>query len=241
MHRILSLPLALALALAGGATAAADPPDPAAPPPPPAAAPAASDPTPTPPTAATPSITPSTGSDAAPATVTDDMGDQAIGGQLGVGIGGNVTPGGLHLAGHYLYKLTDNDWFDSIAAFTYGGGAAACFHDRTGAFVCTHGIADGDAAELTGIVRHVFPAQGIYRPFAFAGIGLAIVHFSGDSLTGLVVPLHAGGGVRARVADDVAVVAQAELAFGVGEFGNGLGAAPQLGATITAGAEVTLR
>ena len=27
---------------------------------------------------------------------------------------------GLRIAGHYLYQLSDEDWFDSAASFTYG-------------------------------------------------------------------------------------------------------------------------
>jgi hypothetical protein len=183
------------------------------------------------------SATPATG----PASGSDDMGDQAIGGQIGFAIGGSVTPGGLHIAGHYLYKLTVHDWFDSVAAFSFGGNAAACFHDRSDALVCTHGLLDGDAIELTGEVRHVFPDQGRYRPFAMAGIGIAVVHFDGDSLTGVAIPLHAGGGLRLTIATDVALVAQAEVTLGIAILNRGYGAAPQLGAQVTAGAEVRLR
>lgn len=170
-----------------------------------------------------------------------DLGDQAIDGELGVAVGGHVTPGGLRVAGHYLYQLTDADWFDGIAAFTYGGGAAACFANRSGQLQCTHGIVQGDEVELVADVRHYFAAHGTFRPFARAGLGLGVVHFSGDSLTGAVIPLHAGGGVRAQVGDGVAIVASAELEAGVGDFGRGLGAAPQLGGAILAGAELRLR
>jgi len=171
----------------------------------------------------------------------DDMGDQELGGQVGLALGGDVTPGGLRVAGHYVYKLTDRDWFDSIIAFTYGGGSPQCFHDRTGAFVCTHGLVDGDGVELVGELRHLFVAQGAFRPFALAGVGLGIVHFGADGVTGVAIPIHAGGGLRYAIATGVALVAEAELVAGLGILGHGLGAEPQLGAALTAGAEVRLR
>ena len=36
-----------------------------------------------------------------------DMSQQGIGAEIGAAIGGRVTPGGLRLAGHYLYQLSD--------------------------------------------------------------------------------------------------------------------------------------
>jgi hypothetical protein len=181
------------------------------------------------------------GADDGSAAGSDDMGDQELGGQIGIALGGDVTPGGLRAAGHYVYKLTDRDWFDSIIAFTYGGGSPQCFHDRSGALVCTHGLVDGDGVELVGEVRHLFAAQGAFRPFALAGLGLGIVHFAADSLTGVAIPVHAGGGVRYAIATGVALVAEAELVAGLGILGRGLGAEPQFGAALTAGAEVRLR
>jgi hypothetical protein len=171
----------------------------------------------------------------------DEIGDQGIGADLGVATGGRVTPGGLQITGHYLYQLSDQDWFDGTAGFTFGGGQAACFHDRSDAFVCDHGLADGDELEVAASVRRVFAPQGKFRPFARVGIGIGYVRFGSDDLTGLVIPLHAGGGVRASVADSIAIVAQAEVSLGVGDFGHSLGAQPQLGVAIVAGAEFRLR
>ena len=171
----------------------------------------------------------------------DDMGDQELGGQIGLAVGGDVTPGGLRVAGHYVYKLTDRDWFDSIIAFTYGGGSAQCFHDRSGALVCSHGPLDGDGVELVGEVRHLFAAQDAFRPFALAGIGIGIVHYAGDGLSGVAIPLRAGGGLRYAIATGVALVAEAEVVVGLGILGRALGAEPQFGAALTAGAEVRLR
>jgi len=171
----------------------------------------------------------------------EDVGDQSVSAEVGLATGGRVTPGGLRITGHYLYQLSVDDWFDGAASFTYGGGGAACFRDRMDATICDHGLADGGAVELSATVRRMFAPKGTFRPFARAGIGLAIVRFSDDDVTGLAIPLHLGGGVRASVAPSIAVVAQAELQLGFGRFDQGLGTEPQAGLTVTAGAEFVLR
>lgn len=176
----------------------------------------------------------------APATAAEEIGDQGVGGALGLAVGGRDTPGGLRITGHYLYQLSDTDWFDGAAAFTFGGGDAACFRDRDDEVVCDHGIADGAGAELQIGVRRMFAAQGAFRPFARAALGIGYVRFSDDDIGGIAVPLHLGGGLRARVSPEVAVVAIGELVAGIGRFGSGLGAEPQLGLAITAGAEFRL-
>lgn len=171
----------------------------------------------------------------------DEIGDQAIGADIGISGGGRVTPGGLRVAGHYLYQLSHQDWFDGTASFTYGGGDARCFRDRMDTFRCDHGFTDGGSVEISANVRRMFAPRGAFHPFARAGLGVALVRFSGDDVSGLAFPLHAGGGVRASVAPGFAVVAQADVQLGIGMFGHGLGAEPQLGMTVTAGAEFRLR
>jgi hypothetical protein len=173
-------------------------------------------------------------------SIADEIGEQAVGVEAGLATGHRSTPGGLRIAGHYLYQLSDQDWFDGGASFTFGSGSAACFHDRNGSFVCDHGLADGNGVEISATVRRYFDAQGMFRPFARAGLGVGIARFGSDSVTGFTIPLHAGGGVRAAVADEVAVVAQAELELGVGLFNHSLGVEPQLGFAIVAGAEFRL-
>jgi hypothetical protein len=175
------------------------------------------------------------------ASAAESIGAQAIGVELGAAAGGRDTPGGMRITGHYLYQLSDQDWFDGAASFTFGSGAAACFRDRMNNYICEHGPTDGSGAEIQASVRRFFAAQGMFRPFARAGIGIGVARFGDDNLTGLVIPLHVGGGIRAEVADAVAVVAQAEVAVGIGAFGKGLGAEPQLGASIVAGAEFRLQ
>ncbi len=169
-----------------------------------------------------------------------DMSDQAIGASIGVATGGRVTPGGLRVEGHYLYQLSDRDWFDGRAAFTFGGGSAECFYDRTDTYVCDHGLAQGDGLEVIATVRHFLGGQGMYWPFVQGGIGAGIARFGADGVSGLIIPLHAGGGVRASIAPAIAIVAAAELEFGLGVFGHDIGAEPQFGIDITAGVEFRL-
>lgn len=169
-----------------------------------------------------------------------DMSDQGIGAEIGAAAGGRVTAGGLRLAGHYLYKLSEQDFFDGVASFTYGGGSAACFRDRTNAFVCDHGLADGGTVEIGANVRRFFGGHEQFWPFARAGVGVAIVRFQDDGVTGLAIPVHVGGGVRAEVSDGVAVVGEGALDLGFGVFNHSLGLEPQVGIAITAGAEFRL-
>jgi len=169
-----------------------------------------------------------------------DSSQQAIGAELGIAAGGRVTPGGLHISGHYVYQLSDQDFFDGIAAFTLGGGSAACFRDRENAFVCDHGLLQGGRVEVSANVRRYFGGRDQFWPFARAGLGLGIVRYTGDSVTGLAIPLHLGGGVRAVASDGIAIVVEGELAAGFGVFNHSLGLQPQLGVAITAGVEFRL-
>lgn len=171
----------------------------------------------------------------------DEIGDQAVSAELGLATGGRVTPGGLRIAGHYLYQLSARDWFDGIARFTFGSGRAACFRDRQDALVCNHGLADGAGLEISASIRRVFAPQGAFRPFARVGLGLGLVRFAGDDVSGFTIPLHGSGGVRVTVAPSIAVVVEGDLALGFGSFSRGLGAEPQLGLAVTAGAEFRLK
>ena len=177
---------------------------------------------------------------AAHADAPPDSSDQAIGAELGVAAGGRVTPGGLDLAGHYIYQLSDQDYFDGIASFTLGGGAAECFRNRENNFVCDHGLLQGGRVEVPANVRRYFGGRDQFWPFARAGIGLGIARYTDDSVTGLTVPLHLGGGVRAVVSDGIAIVGEGELAVGFGVFNHSLGLQPQVGVAITAGVEFRL-
>jgi len=223
--------IAIALVAAGGAARAQPAPDPAAPD---ATAPDASPPAaPAAPRPAAPVAT------AAPAD--DDVGDQAISAELGVAGGGRVTPGGLRITGQYLYQLSDEDWFDGAASFTYGSSAAACFRDRSNAVICQHGLADGAGLELQATIRHMLAPQGAFRPFVRLGVGLGVVRFGRDDVSGFTIPAHGGGGVRVALTPGVALVAEGDLVLGFGSFSRGLGSQPQLGLAIAAGAEFRLK
>lgn len=171
----------------------------------------------------------------------DEIGDQGISAELGLATGGRVTPGGLRVAGHYLYQLSAHDWFDGAVGFTFGSRRAACFHDREDALVCRHGLSDGSGVELSASIRRLFAPQGAFRPFARAGVGLGLARFADDDVSGVTIALHGGGGVRVNVAPSIAVVAEGDLALGFGGFSQGLGGEPLLGLAITAGAEFRLR
>jgi len=173
-------------------------------------------------------------------TPTQEIGDQAIGVEAGLAAGGRDTPGGFRIAGHYLYQLADTDWFDGTASFTFGGDTAACFRDRMNNEICDHGLMQGQAAEVSANVRRFFDAQGDFRPFVRGGVGIGVAHYGADSVTGLIIPLHVGSGVRAAVADNVAVTAIADFALGFGAFNKSLGLEPEIGLSIVAGAEFRL-
>jgi hypothetical protein len=180
--------------------------------------------------------------------LTDDHpADQGIGASVGLAGGGGMTAGGLRVAGHYLYQLSDQDWFDGVASFTYGGNSSGCTApEATGEMqspqmTCDHGVATGNAVEIGATVRRMFGADRAFQPFARGGVGVALVHFNGDGLSGIAFPIHLGGGVRAQVAPALAIVAQAELDVGFAAFSDGLGVEPQLGMAVTAGAEFELR
>lgn len=170
-----------------------------------------------------------------------DVGDQAISAQLGLATGARATPGGLRIAGHYLYQLAERDWFDGIASFTFGGSRAACFRDRADQVVCNHGLADGAGVEVVGGVRRMFAPQGAFRPYARLGLGLGLARFADDDVSGFTIDVHGGGGVRVKVAPSIAIVGEADLALGFGSFNRGLGTEPQVSLAVTAGVEFRLR
>lgn len=171
-----------------------------------------------------------------------DMNDQAISAVVGVAFGGRTTPGGLAVAGHYFYQLSDHDWFDGSAQFVFGSGGAECFRDRMNDTICDHGLADGYAGGVGVGVRRFLPAlaSGDFWPFARAGLGAALVRFPDDDTTGITLDLQLGAGMRAAVSEAIAITAQFDAVFGLGQFSNGLGGEPQLGVMVTAGAEFRL-
>src|SRR5258705_13819668 len=136
--------------------------------------------------------------------------------------------------------MTEDDWFESVATFTFGRGTAACFRDRSDAFVCDHGVADGLGAEIAGAVRHRILGKGDYQPYLRGGVALRIDRFGGDDVRGLAIPLTAGAGVRVAITDNLALSGEASIELGIAWLSHGLGAEPQLGLGITALVEFAL-
>jgi hypothetical protein len=106
--------------------------------------------------------------------------------------------------------------------------------------VCDEGIAHGFAAEGFAGVRRFFPGQGVFAPYARAALGARLVSFRGDDVTGFALPVQLGGGIRARVASGIAVIAGSELRIGVGWFDREVGTEPQIGFAVHAGVEFAL-
>jgi hypothetical protein len=173
-------------------------------------------------------------------SLADPAGEQELGATLGVETGGRTSPGGLQLGSTYLYRLSDEDWFDGGVTVTYGGGSAECFRDRDGDFLCDHGLVDGFAAEASGGVRRFFAGQKAFSPYARAAVGLRFATFTADDVTGVAIPLILGGGVRATVNDRIAIVGGADLRVGPAFFGGDLGAEPHVTLSVRAGVELRL-
>lgn len=165
---------------------------------------------------------------------------QEIGATLGMALGGSMSPGGLAVAGRYLYRLSDDDWLESGVGFSFGSSAAACYRDRASEYVCDHGLLDGFAGEGSVGVRRYFAGQKEFRPFAKLGLGLRLVSFSGDDVLGVSVPVLVSGGVRAQVASRVLIVVDATLRAGPAFLNQNLGIQPSVALSIGAGVEFTL-
>jgi hypothetical protein len=170
----------------------------------------------------------------------ETVSDRELSAEVGINAGGRSTVGGLRVAGRFLYQLNERDWFEGSALFTFGSSDAACYRDRNNSRQCSHAALDGSGIELSFGVRRYFDRGGNYVPFARAAIGLGISRFSNDDVTGVTLPLHVGGGIHIAVAPRIAVIALADLQAGLGFFGRGLGAEPQLGFGVSVGAEFAL-
>ncbi|MBT8494806.1 MAG: hypothetical protein KJO07_17245 [Deltaproteobacteria bacterium] len=165
---------------------------------------------------------------------------QMLGARLGMEAGGRVTPGGALLQGSYLYRFTERDWLEQVVGFTFGGQGASCFRDRADDVICDHGIFSGFGAEVGVALRHHLAERGKFAPFLRAGLAVRGSFFSADDLNGISFPLWLGGGVRADVVDNMAIVADASLKTGFGIYGRDLGLEPHAAFSITAGVEFDL-
>ena len=170
----------------------------------------------------------------------DSEDSQEIGVLGGVAIGGGTTPGGLSLEGRYLYRASEEDWFEIGIGFALGSGDAECFRDRDSAFLCEHGLLDGFSAKASVGLRRYLVGQQQFRPYVRGGVGLHLVSFSADDVLGVATPLYLGGGIRAEVGHRVLVVADATLQGGPSFLNQNLGIDPNFALTIGAGVEITL-
>ncbi len=178
----------------------------------------------------------------APAETEEDAGGatQEMGARIGLDVGGRVSPGGLLLSGTYLYRLSDQDWLDQSVGFTFGGRGAACFRDRSDDLLCDHGILDGFAIDAAIGLRRYLTSSDEFSPYVRAGIAFRGVVFTGDDVSGFAFPVFAAGGVRAKVAPRVSVVADAMLRTGFAIFNRGLGVEPHASFAVQAGVELVL-
>lgn len=167
--------------------------------------------------------------------------DQALGGHVGVALGGRSTAGGVRLAGSYLYRMSERDWFDGAVAFSIGSGDAACFRDRQDDRVCDHATIDGFAVDFALAVRRTWMAQERFAPFARVGFGVRFARFSGDEVAGVSVPLLGALGVAVASSARTRIVAAGQAEVGGGWFSRGVGLEPQLGLGLTLGIEFALR
>lgn len=167
-----------------------------------------------------------------------------LGVRIGLAAGGRVTPGGLRFGAAFLYQLSAVDWFEGAADFTIGGTGAGCAVDPgepgDSALVCDHGPLKGRAGEISAGIRRFLVAQQQFTPYVQGRLGLRVVRFSGDDITGVAALAIAGAGVRARVHDLVSISGGARLDLGAGLFGGDLGGEPQFGLSVHAGVEFLL-
>ena len=170
----------------------------------------------------------------------DAIDDQELSAGLGLAAGGRVTPGGLQLQGRFLYRLSNDDWFDGSAGFIFGGTSPGCYLDRGNFLICDHGAVDGRGVDLAAGVRRRFAGRKGFLPFVRVAIGVRVASFSGDSVTGFAIPLTASAGLRTRVNKFVSVGAEASLSAGIGWFNEGIGAQPQFGFAVTGLVEFAL-
>ncbi len=175
---------------------------------------------------------------AAVAHADERVGYQELGARIGVTLDmAGIAPGGLHVAGLWLYRLSDRVWFDGRAAFAIGGGGSDCRFPSTGAAACDHALTDGFSAVLLAGARYFPPAAGQVTPWVGGGVGAGIADFPGDGLPGFALPFWGGAGARVPVADGVAVAGEALLTLGATAYGKGIGWQGSLGLTLAFGVD----
>jgi hypothetical protein len=181
------------------------------------------------------------GADVEPEDDEVEPADRELTATLGVAMGGMNTPGGLRIAGSYLYQLADADWFEGGLALTGAPSDPVCFRDRTDELICDHGAADGGAVDLFAGVRRYIGVQDAFQPWLRPGVAVRVARFPEDDLTGVALVGQAAAGVRARVTDLIAVGGMAALDAGAGLFTRGLGPELQLGLVIGVNVDFAMR
>ena len=167
--------------------------------------------------------------------------DRELEATVGVAMGGMNTPGGLRIAGTYLYQLSDDDWFEGGLVMTGAPGDPTCFRDRSDELICDHGVADGASVDLFAGIRRYMVGQDSFQPWVRPGVAVRVARFTDDDLTGIAVVGQAAAGVRARINELIAVGGMAAIEAGAGLFTRDLGAELQLGFVIGVNVDFSLR
>jgi hypothetical protein len=174
----------------------------------------------------------------------EPVAQQEIGPRLGVQVGaGAAAPGGLRAGGVFLYRLDERTWFEGEASFSFGGGGAACWYDRSAdlTLVCDHGAFDGFGMSLGGGVRMFFDRQPSgFHPFVRGGLSIGYVRFADDAVSGVPLTISGGAGLRFRVADRVAVLGEALALVAPGLYNRDLGLLFSGGLVVQFGVELAL-
>jgi hypothetical protein len=166
------------------------------------------------------------------------VGDQELGARIGVSLDlAGVGPGGLSVAGLWLYRLADRVWFDGRAAFAIGGGGPDCVVPATGAARCDHALTDGFAALALAGARWFPPGSGSVTPWLGGGLGAGLADFPGDGVPGFALPLWGGAGARVPVADGIALAGDAILDVAAVFYGKGVGWKGRIGLTLAVGVD----
>lgn len=171
----------------------------------------------------------------------DDDRAVALAAELAAVSGGGTTPGGLRVAGRYLYRLAERDWFDGSVGFTYGGDARGCGMVGAGEMTCDHGVAEGFAGDLALGVRRDLGRRADVVPYARGAVFGRVLRFAGDDVTGAAIGGEVGVGLRIGLGPGLAVTGGASGFLGVAHLDRDIGAASQLGLSIGAAAEFRMR
>jgi hypothetical protein len=143
----------------------------------------------------------------------------------------------------YLYRLSDNTWFDGEAATAFGSDDRECYYSRAESLslVCDHAGFEGFGVSVAGGVRVFLPPRPSgFQPYIRAGVDLSWEGFSSDEVNGVGLYVHGGAGGRFRVSPRVAVGGEALLLVGPGLYNSDLGVRLLGGLVVQLGVEFAL-